>query len=495
MSARTFLYAVAAFTLFESSILAWDSPVTRPKLINKVYPVADLIVPLSPTVQGQDKTLEQKLIQVIQATVEPRSWSCAGGEGHVDYFPLGMTLVVRQSSAVHEQIAELLAALRRLQDVEVTAELRFVTVSADMLEKLDLSGKEGTAPGVRLLDDTQVRLLLEAVQEDRRSNVLQAPKVTMFNGQKATLDLTEQQSFVVGVDFEEKEGKRIPKPKTKSVRTGLQFSLLPTVSLDKSEVTLQLAIQVSRANPQALVIQQNGEVQSETPRFSTVSLEKVLKLRDGSTALLTGWTQQREVRNEISTPILDKIPYLSRIFRTVSYGKEMEHTLVLVTPRIICCEQAKESAEESEPEVEEVRENGKDAVEEAWPQTQETNVVHVNSKSFELNYVLTNGKSARVQAIEVWVTRDGTTWELYPRTVKPTGSVPVTVKQEGRYGFILVPRSESGESGISPRAGDRPQTWVEVDCSKPMPHESRQNSRRPVIREVTVKPRADRDRN
>jgi hypothetical protein len=39
-----------------------------------------------------------------------------GGEGTIDYFPLGNALVVNQTAAVHEQIAELLAALQRTVD-------------------------------------------------------------------------------------------------------------------------------------------------------------------------------------------------------------------------------------------------------------------------------------------------------------------------------------------------------------------------------------------
>src|SRR5262249_16667517 len=162
---------------------------------------------------------EQKLIKLLTSTVQPRTWSEVGGPATIDYFPLTMSLVVNQTPGVHEQIQELLTALRRLQDVEVTVELRFFTVSQPMSQQLMASAPQQTTPGVAVLDDTQLRVLLETVQADRGARIMQAPKVTMFNGQRASVDLTEKQAFVVGVDFEEKGATKLPVTRTKVVTT------------------------------------------------------------------------------------------------------------------------------------------------------------------------------------------------------------------------------------------------------------------------------------
>ncbi len=53
--------------------------------------------------------------------------------------------------------------------------------------------------GLAFLSDIQVFLFMEAVQGDTRSNIMQAPKLTMFNGQTASLNVTETGSFVQGV--------------------------------------------------------------------------------------------------------------------------------------------------------------------------------------------------------------------------------------------------------------------------------------------------------
>ena len=46
-----------------------------------------------------------------------------------------------------------------------------------------------------------------------------------------------------------------------------------------------------------------------------------------------------EGRNEFGPPILSKIPYLSRLFKNVAYGREGQSLMIMVTPRIIINEE------------------------------------------------------------------------------------------------------------------------------------------------------------
>jgi hypothetical protein len=74
-----------------------------------VYPVSDLL--------GKGKETRQDdledLVNVIATSVEPKSWAENGGTGTIEYYYRSRALVVRQTNEVHEQIVDLLAALRR----------------------------------------------------------------------------------------------------------------------------------------------------------------------------------------------------------------------------------------------------------------------------------------------------------------------------------------------------------------------------------------------
>ena len=51
-------------------------------------------------------------------------------------FETNLSLVVSQTQEVHEEIAELLDQLRRMQDLQVTIEVRFITLNDNFFERI-----------------------------------------------------------------------------------------------------------------------------------------------------------------------------------------------------------------------------------------------------------------------------------------------------------------------------------------------------------------------
>jgi general secretion pathway protein D len=183
------------------------------------------------------------LIELITTTVQPESWDEVGGPGAIHQHAGNLSLVISQTQEVHEEIADLLDQLRRLQDLQVTIEVRFITLNDNFFERIGIDfdfdiddntsqinptralprttpapawrsawirrgsprttstsftqGSFGSAVpqfggfdaataanfGFAILSDIEVFFLLQAAQGDDRTNVLQAPKVTLFNGQ------------------------------------------------------------------------------------------------------------------------------------------------------------------------------------------------------------------------------------------------------------------------------------------------------------------------
>jgi type II secretory pathway component GspD/PulD (secretin) len=81
-------------------------------------------------------TIEGELIRLITNAVAPNSWIDHAGQGTIDYYPLGGVLVVNQTPDILEQVQDLLNALRRMQDLEVSVEIRLVTVSDNFFERI-----------------------------------------------------------------------------------------------------------------------------------------------------------------------------------------------------------------------------------------------------------------------------------------------------------------------------------------------------------------------
>jgi general secretion pathway protein D len=94
-------------------------------------------IPFGPTTGGGGSQADfQSLIDLIQNTVSPQSWNTVGGQGAIQPFATNLSIVVSQTQEVHEEIADLLEQLRRLQDLQVTIEVRFIRLNDTFFERI-----------------------------------------------------------------------------------------------------------------------------------------------------------------------------------------------------------------------------------------------------------------------------------------------------------------------------------------------------------------------
>ncbi len=376
---------------------------------------------------GSKGTIEDLLIKLITNTISPQSWSDMGGEGTIDYYPLGMALIINQTPDIQEQIYELLQALRRLQDQEVAIEVRFVSIAESFFERIGLDfnvniktnntryepqivtqqfkpfgfindfqpkstvigltpagsftsdldipirtssfgqaippfgpflnvpgGNGGLSLGLAFLSDIQVFLFMEAAQGDQRTNVMQAPKLTMFNGQTSTITIEDQQYFVTNVNVVQGGGQIIFVPTNQLATTGgVSLTIQAVISADRRFVRMSMTPTLTNiASP---VIQLfpittfitpvfEGGAQGQPvpftqflqqPVFNSISVQTTVAVPDGGTVLLGGLKRLSEGRSEFGPPILSKLPWINRLFKNVGYGREAESLMMMVTPRII----------------------------------------------------------------------------------------------------------------------------------------------------------------
>jgi general secretion pathway protein D len=384
------------------------------------------------------------LIELITSTVAPTTWDAVGGPGSIAPFPTNLSLVISQTQEVHEQIADLLEQLRRLQDLQVTIEVRFITLNDNFFERigidfdfdldddidapfqvfgesnddadgaggsptrdtqdrdhgpgvtvgldpqgnfsadLDVPFQQGSFPlavpqfggfqpgsgatvGFAILSDLEAFFVIEAAQGDRRSNVLQAPKVTLFNGQNAVVSDTSQSPFVISVIPVVGDFAAAQQPVVAVLSEGTFLSVQAVVSSDRRFVRMTVVpyfSQIGDVNtftftgstsqregataegPLAALTRRTAEAQVsregttvQLPTFSFVSVVTTVSVPDGGTVLLGGIKRLSEGRTEFGVPMLGKIPYVNRLFRNVGIGRETQSLMMMVTPRIIIQEE------------------------------------------------------------------------------------------------------------------------------------------------------------
>ena len=99
----------------------------------------------------------------------------------------------------------------------------------------------GATFGIAFLSDLEVYLFLTAAQGDTRSNVLQAPKVTTFNGAAATIFSNVVQYYVAGLTPIVGPGAVAYTPQIGSVPNGVTMTVTPVVSADRRYVRMTLS--------------------------------------------------------------------------------------------------------------------------------------------------------------------------------------------------------------------------------------------------------------
>jgi hypothetical protein len=78
-----------------------------------------------------------------------------------------------------------------------------------------------------------------------------------------------------------------------------------------------------------------GAIVSVSAAGQGLAIRTTVRVPDGGTALLGGYSQASESRSEYGAPILGKVPYLSRGFRNVGYGRSLSSRRASVTVRVI----------------------------------------------------------------------------------------------------------------------------------------------------------------
>jgi len=325
-----------------ATLRAADAPVAQGRLVQRCYPVAGLA--------GDEKSL----VKLITRMVATRTWSDRGGRGTIDYFPLGNALVVNQTPDVHEQIAGLLETLRQRQDTEVACEVRIVSLDEDFCKHIagDFGIPAKAGPRVTFLNEDQMQKFFKRIQSDARTNVMQAPKMTLLNGQDATIRACETQFFVTDVHARW-DGKRVlALPISTPIETSLVMSLQPVIAADGKSVRLHLQakltglesekVGLSPVTIKLVPVHESGASAEpvtftqyiQTPKFITLEADKVLSIPEGRTAVLSGWKRKREVCKKWSLPLLGELPYLGQLYRSEWQETVCERVLLVVTPTV-----------------------------------------------------------------------------------------------------------------------------------------------------------------
>ena len=206
-----------------------------------------------------------------------------------------------------------------------------------------------------ILGDIQVGFLIRAIQADVRSTTLFAPRLTLWNGQRAWIRDGTTFGYIGDLEPVVAEAAVAWDPTVNFVTAGALLDVKATVSADRRYVHLDLRPQVTqtptfRQVPVQAATPAGGIATGfiEVPTARITELQTSVSVPDGGTLMIGGMKMFEEHDVESGVPILSKIPVLKRLFTNRGLKRGHSNMLILIKPTIIIQseEEAKLGADE-----------------------------------------------------------------------------------------------------------------------------------------------------
>jgi general secretion pathway protein D len=178
-----------------------------------------------------------------------------------------------------------------------------------------------------------VSVLLRALAECRRLDILSRPQITTMDNQLAYLQV----------------GQRVPRITASNITTtgtintvtldnvGIILQLQPRVSPDDI-VTMAINAEKSEVGPLEegipISINNNGDV-IRSPRYDTTAAQTTVSAANGQTIVLGGLLTARKEQFHRRVPYLSNLPVVGNLFRYDGVSQRRTELLIVMTPHVI----------------------------------------------------------------------------------------------------------------------------------------------------------------
>lgn len=336
------------------------------------------------------------LIELLVTTIEPSSWSyrtnvigtsIPNSQRHINIPGQGEgsiiarvghpgDVVVVNSKSVHKQIENLLASLRSSQNLQVSIEARFISVTDEFLEDIgsnfskffsddtsidtgadtdisDLVAGSGLALNYSILNNSMLKGFIRAVQESKDSEILTSPRITLSNTQRGNIAVVKTTNYIQSTSVSE----GVVTPVIGTIPEGTTFDVRPIVSADRRYIYLEVTPSVFQiesiesftftgaGTDTTLTTGGTGVVNippTTTVQLPTINVSQVsvtVCIPDTGTLMIGGLGSINKDDQTTGIPVLSKIPILKRLFSRNIKNNSKSNLIILLRPTIIIREE------------------------------------------------------------------------------------------------------------------------------------------------------------
>lgn len=171
------------------------------------------------------------------------------------------------------------------------------------------------------------RIVLNALQSKTEVKILSAPKISVLNNQKASLQVGDQVPIVTQ-SSQSTDTAGTPIVNTIQMRdTGVILEVTPRVN-DNGNVILDVTQEVSE-------VAQTTSSGIDSPTIQRRKIHSVVATRDGFTVALGGLIRENGSRGNSGVPLLKDVPVVGNLFKNNTFETRRTELVVLLVPHVM----------------------------------------------------------------------------------------------------------------------------------------------------------------
>ena len=197
-----------------------------------------------------------------------------------------------------------------------------------------VSSEGGFGGLVLSASSNSVNMLLRALQESRRTEVLSRPQIMALDNQTGYAFVGQTVPFISATEI---STAGTPQNTIERINVGLNLEVTPRISPDNLVVMSVFATN-SRLGPVSegvpVAIAPNGDA-ILSPIVDSIEARTVVSAASGQTVVLSGLLTKRDNALHRRVPILADIPLLGDLFRFDSVSTQRNELLIILTPHVV----------------------------------------------------------------------------------------------------------------------------------------------------------------
>ena len=203
-------------------------------------------------------------------------------------------------------------------------------------QKLDLVGKFPVSPAlstygkidIGVLASNNYNAVMNMLSQYGATKVLTRPRIVAVNKEEAKLLVGTREAYVTSSQSQA-ESTTVTSESVQFIDVGVKLSVVPTIGSD-GYITMKIKPEVSSVTSTLTTA-----AGTQVPIVETAQSETVVKIKDGSTLIMTGLMKNEDTNDINGMPGLSRAPVFGHLFSSRAKEKKRTELVIFITPAII----------------------------------------------------------------------------------------------------------------------------------------------------------------